>query len=439
MSAPDRPAKTPNLDWLFALQRFGIKPGLAPMRALLADLGSPQEAYDSVLVAGTNGKGSVARAMATCLLVAGRSAGLYTSPHLQRVGERVEVDGEPTPDALLDEVVGRVRPAAVRHGNTFFEVVTAAALLRFAEAGARVAVLEVGLGGRLDATNVVEPGLSLITSIALDHAGVLGDTLAQIAFEKAGIMRRGVTALSGVVEPEPAAVIARRAADLGAPLRVYGTDFWGVATKVGYDGTEFALHDHALGARDGALARTALVGRHQVGNMTLAVEGALALGVPLDAALAGVAATRWPGRLESFELQGRRVLLDGAHNPAAALALAATVRELEGAAAVLVFGSSADKDVVGVLGALTPVARRLVLTHAANSPRALAPDDLAASAPPGLGPRPLVAEDPAAALRAALGHTRPGDTVLVAGSLFLVGEVRDLLTGAAGEGRPRWQ
>lgn len=432
MSAPDV-AATPHLDWLFALQRFGIKPGLGPMKTLLADLGAPQTGMRNVLVAGTNGKGSVARAISASLVEAGEVTGLYTSPHLQHVGERVQVSGAPTPDAELDELIGRVRPAAERNENTFFEVITAVALLRFAEAGVSTAVLEVGLGGRLDATNAVEPALSVITSVALDHTAVLGNTLELIAAEKAGILRPTVPALSGVVEGGPAEVIARRAAEIGAPLAQYGVAFWGSDIRLAWDETSFTWR-HPGAASDGAKVVSSFVGRHQVVNLALALEAAAALGVSLQAALAGVAAARWPGRLEPFTWKGRRVVLDGAHNPAAATALAAAIRELTGGAAVLVFGASADKDVAGVVQLLAPLAGRVVVTRAARSPRAMHPAELAA-----LVPGASVTDDPVSALRAAGELTQPGDTIVVAGSLFLVGEMRDLLTGAAGEDRLHWQ
>jgi dihydrofolate synthase/folylpolyglutamate synthase len=433
MSAPDALGAASNLDWLFSLQRFGVKPGLGPIRALLTELGSPDERLRCVLVAGTNGKGSVARVLAASLMKAGERVGLYTSPHLQRLGERVQVDLAPEPHERIEELIGRVRPAAERHGNTFFEVVTAAALLRFAEAGVAWAVLEVGLGGRLDATNAVRPELSVITSVALDHTAVLGATLEEIAFEKAGVMRPGVPLISGVTEPRPAGVIARRAAEVGAGLTVYGKDFWGEDARLAWEGTSFTWR-HPGAASDGVRVASGLVGRHQVANLTLALEAGCRLGVGLEEALDAVRHARWPGRLESFWLQGRRVVLDGAHNPAAARALAAAIAELTGEAAVLVFGASADKDVAGVVTALAPVARRTVVTHAVHSPRAMAPLDLAA-----LLPGATVADDPGAALEAALGLSRPGETVVVAGSLFLVGEARDRLTGDAGEDRPRWQ
>lgn len=437
MNGPEVSVATPNLDWLFALQRFGMHPGLGRMRGLLELVGSPDAALRCVLVAGTNGKGSVARALAACLSASGERTALYTSPHLQHVGERVQVDGLPSTEAQLEAAVARVRSAAEAVGATFFEVLTAAALVRFAEAGARWAVLEVGMGGRLDATNAVEPELSCVTTVALDHTAVLGETVEAIAAEKAGVLRAGVPAVSGVLGA-PGGVIAERAARLGAPLAVYGREFWGEAASLSWEGTAFTWRRADGGDGDGMRVVSPLVGRHQVANLALALEAARAVGVAAAVATGAVASAGWPGRLEPFEREGRRVVLDGAHNPAAAAALAEAVRELEGEVAVLVFGASADKDVRGVLAELAPLARTVVLTHAVRSPRAMDPAAIAAELPPGVS-APLVAADPERALELALASAGPGETVLVAGSLFLVGEARDVIVGGPVEDRLRLQ
>ncbi len=437
MNGPEARVGTPHLDWLFGLQRFGMHPGLGRMRELLERVGSPDAALRCVLVAGTNGKGSVARTLAACLRESGERTALYTSPHLQHVGERVQVDALPSTEDELEDVVARVRRAAEETGATFFEVLTAAALVRFAEAGARWAVLEVGLGGRLDATNAVEPVLSCVTTVALDHTAILGDTVEAIAAEKAGVLRAGVQAVSGVLGPA-GRVIEERAAGLGAPLVVYGREFWGEAATLSWEGTAFTWRRVGGGEGDGMRVVSPLVGRHQVANLALGLEAARAVGVGAATAVRAVASARWPGRLEPFEHRGRRVVLDGAHNPAAAVALAEAVRELEGGVAVLVFGASADKDVRGVLAELAPLARTVVLTHAARSPRAMSPAAAAAELPPGVG-APLVAADPERALELAMECAGPGETVLVAGSLFLVGEARDVLTGGPVEDRLRFQ
>ncbi len=437
MNAPEVVDATPNLDWLFSLQRFGMHPGLGRMRDLLERVGSPDAALRCVLVAGTNGKGSVARTLAACLRAAGRRTALYTSPHLQHVGERVQVDLEPSTEAQVEAAVARVRPAAEAVGATFFEVMTAAALVRFAEAGADWAVLEVGLGGRLDATNAVEPELSCVTTVALDHTAILGGTVEEIAAEKAGVLRAGRPVVSGV-QGAAGRVIAERAAALEAPLLTYGKAFWGEAVALSWAGVAFTWRRAAGGRGDGVRVVSPLVGRHQVTNLSLALEAAVAVGVDPGVAVRAVADARWPGRLERFEYLGRRVVLDGAHNPAAAAALAAAVRELQGGVAVLIFGASADKDVRGVLAELVPLADDVVLTRAVRSPRAMDAAALASELPSGLG-TPLAAADPELALQLAVRLTEPGETVLIAGSLFLVGEARDALTGGPREDRLRLQ
>lgn len=465
MRAPDSATagpELPELRWLFGLQRFGAQPGLERVRALLAAVGDPHQRMRSVLVAGTNGKGSVARTLAAVLEASGERTGLFVSPHLQHVGERAQVDGRIPDDAEMDRWVGAVRPHAERLRATFFEVVTVAALLRFAAAEVRWAVLEVGMGGRLDATNAVEPELSLITSVALDHMAVLGGDVATIAREKAGILRHGVPAASSA-DGDAARAIAEVAHRVGAPIAFLGQGFDVEVVTMGWEGLALRFRDAAY-QPDPLSLRTPLVGRHQAANVALAAAGALRLGVPPERIASASADTRWPGRLERLRYQGRWFVLDGAHNPHAASALAAAVGELEGRVDALVLGVSQDKDVAGVVQALAPVARRWIVTRALASPRAAAPDALAGvvarqvagAAPDGVGARHdpgavasgheydhtgvvAVEADPAAAIRAALDVTPPDGTVVVAGSLFLVGEVRALLSGEATEGYERWQ
>ncbi|MFO7544601.1 MAG: Mur ligase family protein [Trueperaceae bacterium] len=448
MPAPDpqgAAAQTPNLAWLFGLQRFGARPGLERVRALAADVGAPQDGMRLVLVAGTNGKGSVARTVAACLEESGARTGLFVSPHLQHVGERAQVDGVIADELEMERWVAQVRPHAERLGATFFEVVTVAALLRFAAAAVAWAVMEVGMGGRLDATNAFEPELSLITSVALDHMGVLGDTLEQIAREKAGILRPGVPAVSSA-EGTAAVAITEEAARIGAPVAFLGETFFGSVSQVSWDGTTLAFRDQELHPQPLHLV-TPLVGRHQAANVALAAAAALRLGIEPEQVVRAVARVRWPGRLERVHHRGRWFVLDGAHNPQAAAALAAALVELEGSVATLVLGMSHDKDAEGVAGPLLPLARRVFTSRAAGSPRALAPDALAdvvsaGTLPkPGSGAEPRVRaiDDLPTALAAALDATPMGGTIVVAGSLFLVGEARSWLSGEAAERYERWQ
>lgn len=437
-----------NLEWLFALQRFGIRTGLETMRELLRRVGSPELELDTVLVGGTNGKGSVARLLAACLQAAGARTGLFTSPHLQAIGERARVNGVAATEHDMDRLVAAVRPEAAALEATFFEVVTAASLLRFMECAADVAVLEVGLGGRLDATNAARPDLCVVTGVALDHMAVLGNTVAEIAAEKAGIIRPLVPLVTGA-EGEALDVLERRAADRAAPLFVLGRDFTVTTTHSDWNGLELSVSWEPVGGRHvplplreaGSLALTSpLVGAHQARNVALAAFGALLLGTGTEAVASAVAATTWPGRLERREHSGRHVVLDGAHNPQAAAALAAALGALAGRVEVLIVGLSADKDVVGVLAELAQVADTVVATHAARSPRSLAPEALlgAWTAAGSFAPAEAAA-DPAAALSRALELCPPGGTIVVAGSLFLVAEASDLLDEVEGEPYERWQ
>lgn len=444
MSAPDAPrhASDDPLAWLFALQRFGARAGLGTMRELLARLGSPQRAFRTALVGGTNGKGSVARLLAAALQAGGWRTGLFTSPHLQRVGERARVDGEEASAAEMAALVAEVRPLATELGATFFEVVTAVALLRFARAGVERAVLEVGMGGRLDATNAVEPELTVVTGVALDHQGVLGASVAEIAGDKAGILREGVPLVTAATG-EALAVLAERAGSLGAPLVRYGEAFTAEGVSSGWEGVGFTLAWRGGGPLPDAgrleLA-SPLVGRHQVANVAQAAVAALLLGVAPGAVREALATARWPGRLERCSHRGRHVVLDGAHNPQAAQALAVALQELEGRVAVLVVGVSEEKDVDALLRAWHGLARRVLFTRAERSPRAATPETLLAAWRAGGGAPPAAtAPGPAAALAAALDATAPGDTIVVAGSLFLVGEARDLLEGKGSEPFERWQ
>lgn len=429
---------TPALDWLFALQRFGVKPGLERARALLEALSLPAPGTKVVLVAGTNGKGTVTRLVSAALTGAGHVTGSFFSPHLERVGERARVDGADSSSAEMEAAVADVRPAAEELGCTFFEVAVAVALHRFREAGAHWVVMECGLGGRYDATNALEPALSVVTGVALDHQAVLGPDLAAIARDKSGVLRTGVPAVTGA-DGDALAVIRQTAAELAAPLVALGTEFVVDVHDSGWDGLRVTV-ENATGSLAGLplTLSTPLVGRHQAANVAIAAVSALLLGVSPARVVAAFRSTRWAGRLERFDLE-RAWVLDGAHNRQASLALAGSVSDLGTRPAAVVLGVSADKDVAGVLEPLVTLGRTVIATRASNSPRALAPTVIADVA------RALGAEDvheaagPAAALDLARELTSDGDLVLVAGSLFLVGEARSLLRKAPAEGRQRWQ
>ena len=398
------------LAWLEALGPQRIRPGLDRTRALLASLGRPERNLRSVLVAGTNGKGSTTAALSAILAAAGVKAGLYTSPHLVRVTERIRIGEEDVPEALLDRTLALVAAVAGPgdRSPTYFEALTVAALELFRRARVEVAVLEVGIGGRLDATNVVEPEISVVTNVGADHLEVLGPSLADVAREKAGVFRRGQPALVGASgsPPEAREALRAEAARTGARLvEVPPSDRWEEIFP--------------------------LPGAHQRENAALAVAAARAL-APLteEAILRGLRAVRWRGRLQRVARAGRRpLLLDGAHNPDGARALAAHLDEQGLSGRVdLLFGAMGDKNVEGIAGPLLARARRVVFA-AVDSPRAAPAESLRQR----LGRADAGAAASVAEALAWLDADGPGaPPVLVAGSLYLVGEALRLLEGDSG-------
>ena len=418
--------------YLRRLERFGIKLGLDNVRALLRALGDPQAGFAAVHVAGTNGKGSVCAMLASALRAHGFRVGLYTSPHLVEVRERIRVGDRLIAWRDFGRLLGRVRERSegllaagtLAAHPTYFEVLTTLAFLYFAERKVDIAVLETGLGGRFDATNVVNPVLTVITSIAKDHEKHLGDTLAAIAFEKAGIIKPGVPVICGVERGPALAVIRRRAGELGSPLiPVFGPDRDFRAERTarghrfvyGFEGRRFLLRPGLRGAHQGRNAAVTLVAAVLLGKLWRALD--------LKLVLRGIAEVSWEGRLEAV---GRRplVLLDGAHNEEGALALAAYARSLKGPL-ILVFAVMKDKAVRRIAGALFRRPRRVVLTSIPFA-RACRPEDVAARALPFR--RKLVLEpDLAQALVLARREAGPKGTVLIAGSLYLVGEVKKLM------------
>lgn len=417
--------ETEALDWLFARQRFGVHPGLGRVQALLSQLNDPQQHFRAVLVGGTNGKGSVSKVLSAMLTASGTKAALFTSPHLTRFSERFVVNGHELPSMVVQNALARVRPHAEATGASFFEVVTALGCLLFAEAGAQWAVMEVGLGGRLDATNALDPALSVITGIGLDHTAILGDTLEQIASEKAGILRPRRLAVTGV-QPTLLPILDAAGADLWALGREAAVQ----TAPLGWDGWQVQTDSPA-----GRLAfQTPLLGQHGARNAALAALAAQRLGVSPEAISAGAAQARWPGRLERLPWHGGQVLLDGAHNPDGARALREAMLELGPGRVPFVFGVAQDKDAPAMLGELRDTMSSLVLTRATLSPRAASPAELAHL--PGLEGLPVqVADTPAEAL----ALLPAGGLSVVCGSLYLIGEVRPLLTGEQPEGRERWQ
>ena len=419
--------------------RFGIRLGLARTRALLAGLGHPERSFRGALIGGTNGKGSVLALDGAALAAAGYRVGETPKPHLVTYRERLQIGGVPVePDTfarLAGDVLALADRVARRHGDpTEFELLTAVTFLWFAEAGVDLAVVEVGLGGRLDATHAWDGGVAAVTNVTLDHMDRLGSTVEAIAREKAAIIMRGDRAVTGA-SGSALAVIERRSRRVAAPLVVAPP---ARVLAVARDGIEVEL------GRLGRV-RVGLRGRHQAANVAVAdavldaLESAGIATVPDEARRTAYAAVRWPGRLELVEAGGREILLDGAHNPAGAASLAQALDEigsfLRPGRSTLVLAVMADKDVDGVIGALAASillrGARVICTAPAGG-RALSADRLAARWLAVAGWQAEAVSEPAAALDAALSAA-PSDRgdgsgpVVVAGSLYLVGAARAIL------------
>ena len=387
------------LSRLASLARFGVKLGLTRMERVLNRLGNPEQAYRVVHLAGTNGKGSTAAFVEAGLRGAGLRTGLYTSPHLCRFTERIRVAGEEIPRHKLSALLARVE-AAADPDLTFFEAITAMALLHFAEAEVELAVLETGLGGRLDATNTVTPEVAVITPIHLDHVEILGPDLAHIAAEKAGIIKPGVpTVAAPPTSPEVRRALESRAEALGSPrVRWQGEDFPAEANLPGWS-VRFQR-------QNAALALETLEQLRQAG-----------ITIPDLAATRAMGGAIWPGRVERL---GDCVVLDGAHNPAGCAALASA---LEGKWDIIL-GALGPRSPEPMMQALLPLARRFIFTRP-RSPRAVAPETF-----PDPGPPYIVTPNLEQALSRSEISTQ---ATLITGSLYLVGEARSLLLGESAD------
>ena len=402
------PSASP-IQWLMAIQNRGILPGLGRMERLLAALGNPERGLRCLHVAGTNGKGSVSAFAESLLRSSGHRTGLYTSPHLVDFVERIRINGVNAGAGELEEGIRRIQAVTAGWSEaeqpTFFELVTALAFDLFARAGCEVVVLETGLGGRLDATNLAPKLACAITPIALDHTEWLGATLGEIAWEKAGIFRSGVPAVIAPQEAEAAYALTRTAEDLGTPLRWI---------------TEPLPRTTLLG----------LAGSHQRHNAALALALVAAAGfeVSEESVARGLASVSWPGRFQ--RLLGGKLILDGAHNTHAARQLVATWREEFGAQRCrLIFGALADKDPAALLAELAPLAEEILLVPVASArggdPGLLA--ELSASLEVPTRAFGTLEEAMATIESSEAARQSP---VLLAGSLFLVGEALALLSGA---------
>ena len=411
------------LDWLFGLEARGIKFGLSNITDLLERMGNPHLRYRTIHVAGTNGKGSVCAIIDSVLRQAGYRVGLYTSPHIVDFGERIRVDGVPLPHEDMLRLASEVRKISEAMAlespekrMTFFELTTAMAFARFAEEGVDWAVVEVGMGGRLDATNVIVPEATVITRIGIEHTEFLGSTLDQIAGEKAGILKPGVPAITAARPGSGLESIIARAEEMGSPLMVIGADKHPFV-RTDLEGTE-------IDTEDGLRLRAPIPGRYQAENMALAYEVLRGLGDPGltdEVIVRGFGHSRWPGRLEIVS-RAPTIILDATHTGDGARVVSKEVREMVPGRIILVIGVLDDKDLVSMsshFGSISDIA-------IATSPRSKRsfPVEMVRDALADHCTEVLVEPDVGNAMEMAMSLARPSDTVLVTGSLYTLGEAR---------------
>jgi dihydrofolate synthase/folylpolyglutamate synthase len=419
---------------------------LAHMRVLLAAIDHPERRFPSVLIAGTNGKGSTAATLASILRASGLKTGLYTSPHLVRINERIRVNGCAISDddfASLHGAVDRVAERLVERAElpwhpSFFEMMTAIAFEYFAGEKVDLAVLEVGMGGRLDATNVVEPRVSVITDIALDHQKYLGERVGEIAREKVGILRPGVAAVVLPQQPEANDVIGNTILDIGAravnavpyvpPVSPGSFESLVPSTESREPGVIYRYPLAVLGEQ--ILVETPLVGRHQLRNVALAVAAAVEVnsqgfvGITAESIERGIRETRWPGRFQVIAARAGwpEMVIDVAHNPAGAWALRSALSErYEDRPLIFVFGAMRDKAISEMTEILFPLAERVIATRPEN-PRAASPEEIQQAAA-RTGVEVEAVEDVQSAVERARSVATTGTVVVVTGSIYLVGEV----------------
>lgn len=454
------------LNWLFSFATYqhktadayqASKLNLERIRAILARLGNPQEKFQAVHIAGTKGKGSTAAMCESVLRASGVRTGLYTSPHLHTFRERIRVNGEFIPRRTVVEGIDRLRSIPDDYPDVLvFELITALAFDFFARSGIEFAVVEVGLGGRLDATNVITPRVSIITSISFDHMAILGNTLAQIAREKAGIVKPGVPVVSAPQSAEAERVIERVAQEAGAPLiavepslqfKIQNSKFAIRAMDQTLDYQRLAieqlspsnlqhLHHTQVQVSPVSNLKLNLLGSHQLDNAATAIAAMHALmaqDVPISEATIrqGIESTLWPGRFEILERQPY-LIVDGAHNRDSARQLVATIDALlDGRRVQWLFGASDDKDVRGMFAELLPRSADIILTRA-NHPRATEPETLAKLANE-FGGRSVTTKNTAEALQIARGRMDRFQVTVITGSLFIVAEARGLILREHGE------
>ena len=423
-STNESPAYQQSLEYLYGLEKYGMIFGLTQVRRILRAIGDPHKGIQTIHIGGTNGKGSTAAMMAAILERAGYRVGLYTSPHLVQFTERIQVNGKQIAKEEVAALTGwmreKVEEAAIRSPFTFFDFTTALALLHFSQQVVDLAILEVGLGGRLDSTNVVDPLLTIITNISKDHEEVLGKGILRIAREKAGIIKKGRPLITAVTQRRVLHLLSEVCREKRAPCFRVGREFRSVGTGTSdfhYEGVNRKLWG----------VHVNLNGPHQIINATTAL-GAMEvledLGYPVstDAMMAGLRSVEWPGRLELIN-DSPRVLMDGAHNPAGALALKeALEKTFDFEHLTLLIGILRDKDIKLILRTLAPLAHHIILSKpqvdraapAASLMKALGEE----------GKKAEIVEDLGQAIRKGLSMTGEKDLLCITGSLYLVGEAR---------------
>ena len=428
--------------YLFSLQKYGIKFGLDNIRKLSAALGNPHNSFHCIHVAGTNGKGSTSAVIASILQAAGFRVGLFTSPHLISFTERIRTDGEQISEDSVVDLASEIQDIVSRHNNfqpTFFEVVTAIALLYFQRQKVDAAVMEVGMGGRLDATNIIEPLVSVITNISLDHKDFLGATLEEIAREKAGIIKKAVPVVSADQGPEASKVIMEASQAADSPLYIYGRDFSASLKRADASGTCFDYDDGLVRLND---LFVPLSGEHQMKNSSVAIKaadifidrrgGKDILSLFHDHICSGLAATKWPGRLELIH-GNPSILIDGAHNPAAADALSETLKKIflkKYKKIIMVLGIMSDKEIKGIMKPLLPLASDIIMTapsYARSSSPELLSDIAASLGFLNVKTAPTVKDALEMAVSCCALPDQNSSLVLVTGSFYTIGEAKEAL------------
>ncbi|GAB4501434.1 MAG: folylpolyglutamate synthase/dihydrofolate synthase family protein [Anaerolineales bacterium] len=420
------------LDYLYSFVDYSLKKSselaaanfdLSRMRDFLALLGDPQDKFPTIHVAGTKGKGSTAAFCASALQAAGYKTGLYTSPHLLDFCERIQINGQPISHAELADLVDEIKAAVAQIAMlTTFEISTALGFLYFARQGCQAAVIEVGLGGRLDATNLITPRVSVITALSYDHTAVLGNTLEKIAAEKAGIIKNGIPVISAPQQPAALTTLEAIAAQRSAPLTLVGRDLSFSPLSHSLDGQDFRIHPQLD-------LHIPLLGAHQIENAVTAFAALRQSGLALseEAIRAGFAAARWPCRFEIFQRENPPIILDSAHNEDSFRRLAQTLGEyFPGRPVILILGISEDKHLAAMLAAMHGIINRLIITRSRH-PRALEPEKIIETAhQAGLAYEVVTPVE--AAVARGLEIARQQDALLLsAGSMFVTAAVKEIL------------